>query len=416
VVEVQPWQAVDDIVVATGGRDEQVLAAISRNGPGAVADLLMAEIGARLEAPPNIDGAAVNLRLEHGAEVFRYAVSGKDGQCVVEPGRAPAALAEIGFTLLDLARLIYPHRAGYRSTSADVGVISWPWSRAGDDVTSAELDELVRRGKADPERLSADAHHRFTHLFRAVQAVLGAASDRIRSLDDLAARYGSDKWGGLHWYTQHYESHFGPLRHDPVKVLEIGIGGYHYASLGGNSLYTWQQYFPRGLIYGLDLYAKPNVVGPRIRTIQGDQSDTDFLREIATEFGPFDIIIDDGSHINEHVRTSYTALLPFVRPGGYYVIEDLHTSYWPEFGGAAPPGSADTTMGLLKDLLDATQLSEYAPMPENRADWIHPSDVSVYHNLAFLRKGINHERGIPAWIKDRATRRDEPTSAAKDEQ
>jgi hypothetical protein len=67
-------------------------------------------------------------------------------------------------------------------------------------------------------------------------------------------------------------------------------------------------------------------------------------------------------------------------------------------------------MGLLKELLDATQISEYAPAPESPDEWTHPSDVSVYHNLAFLRKGINHERGIPAWIKDRATRRGDTTT------
>jgi hypothetical protein len=410
MVQIKPWLVVDDLVVAVGGRDEQVTAAISRIGPEKVADILAAEIGARAEAPAGVDGTAVNLRLAHGGRVFRYAVTFKDGQTTVEPGATGDVLAEIGYALLDLTRLLYPHRAGYRSTSRDVGVVSWPWSRQGGDLTSAELDELIRRGQADPERMSADAHHRFALLFRAVQAVLAACSGRIRSLDDLAARYGSDKWGGLHWYTPHYETHFGQLRYDPVRVLEIGIGGYRYESLGGNSLYTWQRFFPRGLVYGMDLHHKPNVTGPRIRTIQGDQSDAGFLREIGDQLGPFDIIIDDGSHRNEHVRISYQALFPYVRPGGYYVIEDLHTSYWPEFGGELPPGSPRTTMGLLKELLDATQISEYAPAPESPDEWTHPSDVSVYHNLAFLRKGINHERGIPAWIKDRATRRGDTTT------
>jgi demethylmacrocin O-methyltransferase len=165
----------------------------------------------------------------------------------------------------------------------------------------------------------------------------------------------------------------------------------------------WQRFFPRGLIYGMDLYPKPGVRGPRIRTIQGNQNDPSFLRSLAAEFGPFDIIIDDGSHVNEHVRTSFEELFGSVRPGGYYVIEDLHTSYWPEFGGEAPPCSSRTTIGLVKDLIERLHVSEYAGQDLDGTQplhpFLHPSEVCVYHNIVFLRKGISSERGIPEWIK-----------------
>jgi hypothetical protein len=236
-------------------------------------------------------------------------------------------------------------------------------------------------------------------IFRSVQCLISACSAGNANLNELSARYGSDKWGGLHWYTPHYMNHFAPLRYDPVQVLEIGIGGYKYASCGGESLHMWQHFFPRGLVYGMDLYPKPGVRGPRIRTIQGDQNDPSFLRSLAAEFGPFDIIIDDGSHINEHVRTSFEELFASVRPGGYYVIEDLHTSYWPDFGGEAPPCSPRTTIGLLKDLLERLHVSEYAGGDLDRTQLTYPSEVCVYHNIAFLRKGIRSEHGIPGWIK-----------------
>ncbi|MFF4572801.1 hypothetical protein [Streptomyces sp. NPDC001410] len=71
-------------------------------------------------------------------------------------------------------------------------------------------------------------------LFRAVQAVIAATSNGPVSLDELAARYGSDKWGALRFYTPHYANHFGPLRHEPVRILEIGIGGYDSETLGAS--------------------------------------------------------------------------------------------------------------------------------------------------------------------------------------
>ncbi|HEV7759673.1 MAG TPA: class I SAM-dependent methyltransferase [Acidimicrobiales bacterium] len=404
-MDLPPWGPIDDLVVATGGRDEQVAQAVKEAGPEAVVALLATEIEVRGAAPPDLAGRAVNLCIEHEGHAFRYGVTFDGGRLRVRPGRHDDVLAEVRWELVDLVRSLYPSRSGYRSTSRRVEVETWPWTRRDGDLTSEQIDEMVRRGEADREQMSVQAHLRFTELFQGVQAVLAACSSEAVGLDQLAATYGSDKWGGLHWYTPHYERHFAALRYDPVRMLEIGIGGYRYESLGGDSLYTWQRFFPRGLVHGLDVHAKPNVTGPRIRTVQGDQSDAGYLDELARTIGPLDVVIDDGSHVNDHVRTSFEALFPHVRPGGWYVIEDLHTSYWPAFGGEPPPGSSRTTLGLLKDLLDGLHVSELgddeADGPVDPARF--PSDVCVYHNLVFLRKGLDGERGVPAWIRERAS-------------
>ena len=63
----------------------------------------------------------------------------------------------------------------------------------------------------------------------------------------------------------------------------------------------------------------------------------DLRRVLAAAGGPPDVIIDDGSHIGEHVCTTFEALFPSMAAGGVYVIEDLHTSYWPSYGGARRP-------------------------------------------------------------------------------
>lgn len=393
----ESWNGVDRVVEAVGSRDAELLQVIGRLGPGHVARMLAAEIQERAEVPRVLGHATLNLRIDHDEEAYRYVVVLHDGQAVVVPGEAGDAWAEVSYSLLDLTRLIYPHRPGYQSTSRDVRIF-WPWDRPGIDG-KRQTDDMVQRAKADSEHTFTAGQAWLARIFRAVQCLIDACSGGNASLNDLSARYGSDKWGGLHWYTPHYMHHFAPLRHDPVQVLEIGIGGYRYESCGGESLYMWQHFFPRGLVYGVDLYPKPGVRGPRIRTIQGDQNDASFLRSLAAELGPFDIIIDDGSHVNEHVRTSFAELFGWVRPGGYYVIEDLHTSYWPDFGGEASPCSPRTTIGLLKELIERLHVSEHAGQDLAPAQPAHLSEVCVYHNIAFLRRATSCERGIPDWIK-----------------
>lgn len=397
---VQPFGPIDDLLVAVGGRDEQVRDVISKAGAARVADIAVSEIRTRWRPPRDAEESAINLFLTHGDEQFEYALAFNGHDLSVGSGVTEKALADIRYSLVDLIRLLYSARAGYRSTSREVQVREWPWNNHDSERDRARLVDLIKQGKVDPERIASRGVEQMALIYRSVQSVLGACSSDITGLTELAAHYGTDKWGGLHWFTPHYEKHFGPMRYDPVRVLEIGIGGFNFPALGGESLRMWQRYFPRGLIYGLDIFDK-SVSGPRIRTIKGSQNDPELLRALGEELGPFDIVIDDGSHHNEHVRTSFEALFGYVRPGGFYVIEDLHTSYWPRLGGEAPPGSPRTSIGMIKDLLDQIHFREFADVDDEQArSATHPSEVFVYHNLAFLGKGVNSENGIPAYAQE----------------
>ena len=94
----------------------------------------------------------------------------------------------------------------------------------------------------------------------------------------------------------------------------------------------WKHYFRRGLIYGLDIFDKTALSEDRMRVLQGDQGDRQFLDAMARQFGTFDIVIDDGSHMSHHVITSFNALFPLLRPGGLYVVEDLSCLYLAAMG------------------------------------------------------------------------------------
>jgi hypothetical protein len=159
-------------------------------------------------------------------------------------------------------------------------------------------------------------------------------------------------------------------------MLEVGIGGYRDPESGGNSLRMWRNYFPRATVYGLDIYPKSFDDDRKIVALQADQSDQDSLRRAVAACPPFDLIIDDGSHIGSHIVTAFAALFPALAPTGLYVIEDLEYAYMPDYGGGLP-GAGDTALELLKALLDDLNLG---PRPI--------ASIHVYPGIAFIQKAI----------------------------
>lgn len=207
-----------------------------------------------------------------------------------------------------------------------------------------------------------------------------------QNLTKLARHYKTDKWG-VHYYTPHYQNHFKAFRKKKIKLLEIGVGGNDNPQVGGNSLRMWKRYFKNGKIYSLDLYDKSPLEESRIKIFKGDQSSQEVLDHLLQYTGDLDIIVDDGSHINEHVITSFKILFPYLKSGGIYVIEDTQTSYWPTFGGEfRPTHSQNTTMGFLKSLTDGLNSSEFQFDYDRNYFDRYISSIHFYHNIVFIHK------------------------------
>jgi len=159
----------------------------------------------------------------------------------------------------------------------------------------------------------------------------------------------------------------------------------------------WKAYFRKATILGIDLHDKSFHDEPRIKTFQGNQVDRDFLRKVMTEAGPIDIIIDDGSHLNEHVIQSFKILFPLLAANGIYVVEDLQTSYWDRLDGSNWGGSSDlsaphTSMNFFKSLADGLNYEEFTQRDEPPSYFDqHVISVHFYHNMVFVYKGLNNE-------------------------
>jgi hypothetical protein len=209
-------------------------------------------------------------------------------------------------------------------------------------------------------------------------------------LIDLAIKHKTDKWGE-HFYALHYQKHFETYRFKKNNLLEIGVGGYSNPNIGGNSLRMWKEYFPNGNIYSIDIYDKSELEENRIKIFKGSQSDESLLLDIVAKAGSFDIIIDDGSHINKDVIDSFTTLFPHLKDNGIYVIEDVQTSYWPPFGGGFQ--KENTIMNFCKRLTDCLNHKEFLikDYDPNYFDK-HITSIHFYHNLIFIYKGNNNEK------------------------
>ena len=215
--------------------------------------------------------------------------------------------------------------------------------------------------------------------------------ERPPTLAELAGQFKTDKWG-QHRYAQHYQRHLEHLREEPINLLEIGVGGYTAPDKGGESLRMWKAFFPRAQVFGLDLHEKSALEEDRIRIFRGDQSVPDSLRLVAEQIGPLNVIIDDGSHLSPHVRTSFQTLFPLLAVDGIYAIEDLQTSYWPEFQGSDDPHDPTTSMAMVKDLVDGLNYEEYVdPQYAPTYTDLHVTAVHAYHNLVLVQKGANSE-------------------------
>ena len=216
-------------------------------------------------------------------------------------------------------------------------------------------------------------------------------------LPALATYFGTDKWGS-HWYAQHYQTYFASLRRKRLRLLEIGIGGYGAPDQGGESLRMWKAYFPKAQIYGLDLVDKRVHDERRVTTVIGSQDDEALLRRLSESAGPFDIVIDDGSHVSAHIIKTFQVLFPLLSENGIYVVEDTQTAYWADFGGSRRGElTAPTSMNFLKSLADGLNYGEFvrkADEPLYVPSYFDEHIVAMhfYHNLVFIQKGLNNEK------------------------
>ena len=215
--------------------------------------------------------------------------------------------------------------------------------------------------------------------------------NELDPLTSLTIKHGTDKWGP-HFYTPLYHELFCHLRDRPIRLLEIGVGGYNLKTSGGASLAMWADYFANGQITGIDLAEKRLTLDARVRLFRGSQDDPAFVKKVCDERGPFDIVIDDGSHVPKHVVASFHILFPTLKDGGIYVIEDVQTAFWPNFGGSMKHGGQ--TVKLTRTIIECLNHAEIAVADRSHSFPTFAKQIKAlraFHNVIVIDKGDNSE-------------------------
>lgn len=183
-----------------------------------------------------------------------------------------------------------------------------------------------------------------------------------------------------------YERHFSKWKNSSVTFLEIGVAS-------GGSLQMWQKYFgPNATIIGIDIMPQcKSYESPNVHVRIGSQSDYNFLDSVIDEFGVPDIILDDGSHQQNDILNTFEYLYPKMHKNGVYMIEDLHTSYWPEYGGNLNhPGSFVEYTKKNIDKLNAVHW---------RQDYHKDSFTEETLSISCYDSIICYEKGNVSWKK-----------------
>lgn len=137
------------------------------------------------------------------------------------------------------------------------------------------------------------------------------------------------------------------------NILEIG-------AFKGGSMRAWIDLFPSAKVFGVEANQDLRNESKDLNIFVGDQVDRQFLTNIINEIGQPDLIIDDGGHKMSQQITSFECLFPLLQSGGYYIIEDLETSYLSDW-----QDQPLTTVEFLKTLIDHVHFKGQSHLGEN---------------------------------------------------
>lgn len=199
-----------------------------------------------------------------------------------------------------------------------------------------------------------------------------------KTLEELYSEhdgYASDKWG---IYLTVYERLFNSLKNAPVRLLEIGVQN-------GGSLAIWNKYFLQAeRIIGCDINpacAQLAYDNGKTQVVIGDINHSDTQHKIFERCDEFDIIIDDGSHTSKDIIKTFSTLFPHIKQGGFYIVEDLHCSYWAKYqGGLYYPRSS---MAFFKTLADTLNFEHWG-LPSSREQLLKPFGITAELNEELL--------------------------------
>ncbi len=187
------------------------------------------------------------------------------------------------------------------------------------------------------------------------------------------------KWDS---YFEVYDRHFSKYRGKEVVIVEVGV--YH-----GGSLKMWKNYFgDKAQIIGIDINPEcKKFEEDNIKIYIGSQEDRSFLTQLKQLAPKIDILIDDGGHSMKQQITTFEEMYHHLSKDGVYLCEDVHTSYFEEFGGGYK--KQDTFIEFTKNHID--ELNAWHSRNKNELDVTEftgsTKSIHFYDSIVVFEKG-----------------------------
>jgi hypothetical protein len=193
------------------------------------------------------------------------------------------------------------------------------------------------------------------------------------SLENIAKTFDTDKFYEHQYVQKVYSELFSPIKNDIKTFVEIGVHK-------GGSLRMWKTYFPNARVIGLDINSS---TVENCEVIVCDQSKEEDLLKIQEIIRGADVILDDGSHRMFDQQKTFSVFFKSLKPGGIYILEDLHTSIecrmpeksWCNWGDP----SKTTALEMLENFISNKQIrSDYLSNEENEYLTNNIKEVKVF--------------------------------------
>lgn len=196
----------------------------------------------------------------------------------------------------------------------------------------------------------------------------------MKTLDQIFIEKGTDKSSLSHNYSPYYEMFFGPLRNEPLSIMELGV-------YSGASVRAWKEYFPNANIFGVDVTYHPQINEDRVFMIEADLSKQEDIDRLSVV--PYDIIVDDAAHRGDHQVACFRTLFQSLKPGGLYIIEDILCSYDERWNDPI------NFMDFLRTLPGAVQMNGKVPgsrLCANKSEQVklYPTDDCLERHVEFV--------------------------------
>lgn len=199
----------------------------------------------------------------------------------------------------------------------------------------------------------------------------------------------SDKWVP---YFEVYETYFSKFKNKQINFIEVGVQG-------GGSMQMWREYFGKeARIYGIDI--NPGIMHLPLTDVNltvGDQANVNFWNIFFKEVKHVDCFLDDGGHTMEQQINTLTCVWPRLQKNGVYICEDLHTSYYRDWGNGYK--QEQTMVEFCKNLIDFVNLYHIEEKEEilkhKLGIFYDLKSIAFYDSMVVLLKGDkNWERRI----------------------